>query len=73
MDDRTQAELTPYRVLGALLAAELSAPVPRFSRRRKRLRAAMRARLTEAFLEERDRPGNGGSPGSAAVASGLSS
>jgi hypothetical protein len=55
MDNRRDAELSPYRVLGALLLAELNAPLPRFSRRRKRLRAAMRARLTEAFLAERPR------------------
>jgi hypothetical protein len=55
MEGRAADEVSPYRVLGALLLAELSAPSPRFSRRRKRLRAAMRARLTEAFLAERER------------------
>jgi hypothetical protein len=46
-------EANPYRILGALLVAELSAPPPRFSLRRKWLRAAMRARLAEAFLNDR--------------------
>jgi hypothetical protein len=59
MDNRTEPELSPYRVLGALLLAELNAPQPWFSRRRKRLRAAMRARLTEAFLAERERLAKG--------------
>lgn len=48
-------EENPYRFLGALLAVELSSPPPRFSPRRKRLRATMRARLTEAFLADRGR------------------
>jgi hypothetical protein len=55
MDAQAPGELSPYRFLGALLIAELSAPSPRFSRRRKRLRAAMRARLAEAFLAEHER------------------
>jgi hypothetical protein len=53
--DRADGEVNPYRILGALLVAELSAPPPRFSRRRKRLRAAMRARLAEAFLADEGR------------------
>jgi hypothetical protein len=48
-------EANPYRLLAALLVVELSASPPRFSPRRKRLRAAMRARLTEAFLADRGR------------------
>jgi hypothetical protein len=52
---RADGEENPYRILGALLIVELSAPPPRFSLRRKRLRAAMRARLAEAFLAERHR------------------
>jgi hypothetical protein len=48
-------EVNPYRLLAAQLAVELSASPPRFSPRRKRLRAAMRARLTEAFLADRRR------------------
>jgi hypothetical protein len=55
MGDGTRSDLNPYRVLGALLIAELTAPPSRFSRRRRKLRAAMRARLTEAFLAERER------------------
>jgi hypothetical protein len=39
------ADLHPYAVLGALLVKELDSPPPRFSRKRKRLRAAMRLRL----------------------------
>jgi hypothetical protein len=53
VDLRRDGEQNPYRILGTLLVAELSAPAPRLSRRRKRLRAAMRARLTETFLAER--------------------
>jgi hypothetical protein len=40
----------PYAVLGAVLADELDAGTPRVSRKRKRLRAAMRALLGAAFL-----------------------
>jgi hypothetical protein len=56
METRNKTELSPYRFLGALLFEELSAPPPRFSRRRKLLRAAMRARLAEVFLSERPPP-----------------
>ena len=59
MDERAPGQLSPYRILSALLVAELTAPPPRFSRRRKRLRAAIRERLAEAFLAERDRLRNG--------------
>ncbi|MGH3090834.1 MAG: hypothetical protein ACRDOG_00675 [Gaiellaceae bacterium] len=45
MGKRDAIEVHPYAALGALLAGELDARPPRFSRRRKRLRAAMRARL----------------------------
>jgi hypothetical protein len=45
----------PYLVLGALLAEELDSPPPRFSRKRKRLRAAMRLRLAH-LATEAERP-----------------
>lgn len=45
----------PFVVLGKILASELDAPPPRFSRKRKRLREAMRARLA-ALLVERPAP-----------------
>lgn len=48
-------EVNPYRILGGLLVLELSASPPRFSRRRKQLRAVMRARLAQAFLDDRGR------------------
>jgi hypothetical protein len=47
--ERAGDEVHPYRILGGLLVLELSASPPRFSPRRKRLRAVMRARLAEAF------------------------
>jgi hypothetical protein len=45
MGKRKRNEVHPYAVLGAVLAGELDARPPRLSRRRKRLRAAIRARL----------------------------
>jgi hypothetical protein len=51
MGKRGTSEMHPYAVLGALLAAELNARPPRFSRKRKRLRAAMRARLAVLAAE----------------------
>jgi hypothetical protein len=48
-------DLHPYAVLGAMLAEELDSPPPRFSRRRKRLRAAMRLRLAH-LAGEPERP-----------------
>jgi hypothetical protein len=47
--ERAGGEVNPYRILGGLLVLELSASPPRFSPRRKRLRAVMRARFAEAF------------------------
>jgi hypothetical protein len=47
--ERAGGEVHPYRILGELLVLELTASPPRFSPRRKRLRAVMRARLAEAF------------------------
>jgi hypothetical protein len=55
MGEGVDREANPYRTLGALLAVELSSPSPRFSPRRRRLRAAMRARLAEAFLPDPSR------------------
>jgi hypothetical protein len=53
--ERADREVNPYRTLGALLALELNASPPQFSPRRKRLRAAMRTRLADAFLANGDR------------------
>jgi hypothetical protein len=54
---RDVTKLHPYAVLGAVLADELDAMPPRVSRKRKRLREAMRARLGAAFLgPESSRP-----------------
>ncbi|MGH3005420.1 MAG: hypothetical protein ACRDOS_05865 [Gaiellaceae bacterium] len=56
MGKRDGPELHPYAVLGALLASELDARPPRLSRKRKRLRTAMRARLAGLAVErERER------------------
>jgi hypothetical protein len=46
-----RTEFHPYAVLGAVIARELDAPEPRFSRKRKRLRAAIRARLAALVVE----------------------
>ncbi len=51
MGKRHASEVHPYAVLGALLAGELDARPPRLSRKRKRLRAAMRARLAVLAAE----------------------
>ncbi|MGH3031494.1 MAG: hypothetical protein ACRDNE_12180 [Gaiellaceae bacterium] len=51
MGKRHATEVHPYAVLGALLAGELDARPPRLSRKRKRLRAAMRARLAVLVTE----------------------
>jgi hypothetical protein len=50
---RDGAELHPYAILGELLAAELDARPPRLSRKRKRLRAAMRLRLARLIEPQR--------------------
>jgi hypothetical protein len=42
----------PFVVLGTILARELDAPPPRFSRKRKRLREAIRARLATLVTEK---------------------
>lgn len=51
MGKRNASDMHPYAVLGGLLAGELDARPPRFSRKRKRLRAAMRARLAALAAE----------------------
>jgi hypothetical protein len=51
MEKHDATEVHPYAVLGALLAGELDARPPRLSRKRKRLRAAMRARLAALAVE----------------------
>ena len=56
MGKRSVIEMHPYADLGGMLADELDARPPRLSRKRKRLRAAMRARLA-VLAVERKRPG----------------
>ena len=51
MGKRSVIEMRPYAVLGGILAGELDARPPRLSRKRKRLRAAMRARLGVLAVE----------------------
>jgi hypothetical protein len=51
MGDRGATSMHPYAVLGALLAGELDARPPRLSRRRKRLLAAIQARLAVLAVE----------------------
>ena len=60
MGKRESPEVHPYAVFGALLAAELDVTPPRLSRKRKRLRAAIRSRL--ATLVAEPEPGRASPP-----------
>ena len=55
MGKRSVIEMHPCAVLGGILAGELDARPPRLSRKRKRLRAAMRARLAVLAVEPKRR------------------
>ena len=55
MGKRNAIEMHPYAVLGGLLAGEPDAGPPRLSRKRKRLRAGMRARLAVLAVERKPR------------------